>query len=192
MALPRHGERVRVRSGHDAAADIAVTVRHDMAAVDEAEFRRFYEQTARPLRAWLRRVAGVEHVDDLAQETYLRFLRAAVHGLPEDERRAYLYRIATNLVRDGWRAERRRGTTVDDHEVEAPETSPADAIDVQRAMSRLRLRERTLVWLAYVERASHREIAAALDVKEGSVRVLLSRARQKLAGALKAGRGGRP
>jgi DNA-directed RNA polymerase specialized sigma24 family protein len=35
-----------------------------------------------------------------------------------------------------------------------------------------------------VEQASHREIAAALDVKEGSVRVLLSRARRKLAAAL--------
>jgi len=41
-----------------------------------------------------------------------------------------------------------------------------------------------MLWLAYVEQASHREIASALAVKEGSVRVLLSRARQKLAVAL--------
>lgn len=169
-----------------------MTVRVGLAHVDEAEFRRFYEQTARPLRAWLRRAAAVEDVDDLAQETYMRFLRASIQDLPEDERRAYLYRIAMNLVRDGWRAERRRGTAVAVQDVHAPATPPpADALDVQRAMGRLRLRERTLLWLAYVERATHREIATALDVKEGSVRVMLSRARQKLAGALTQGRGGR-
>ena len=51
-------------------------------------------------------------------------------------------------------------------------------------MGRLRVQERTMLWLAYVEQASHREIASALSIKEGSVRVLLSRARQKMAVAL--------
>lgn len=185
-----------MRAGHEAAADAAVTATQEAAHVaDEAEFRRFYELTARPMRAWLRRVAGVEQVDDMAQETYLRLLRAPVHHLPEDERRAYLYRIASNLVRDGWRANRRRGGPAADRDVEtleAPARSGAELVDLERAMGRLRLRERTMLWLAYVERASHREIAAAMDIKEGSVRVMLSRARQKLAGALGRRREGRP
>ena len=62
--------------------------------------------------------------------------------------------------------------------------NPAASVDVTRAMGRLRVQERTMLWLAYVEQASHREIASALSIKEGSVRVLLSRARQKLAVAL--------
>jgi RNA polymerase sigma-70 factor (ECF subfamily) len=37
------------------------------------------------------------------------------------------------------------------------------------------------MWLAYVEGADHREIAAALGLRERSVRVLLHRARRKLA-----------
>ena len=41
-----------------------------------------------------------------------------------------------------------------------------------------------MLWPAYVEQASHREIANALSVREGSVKVLLSRARQKMAAAL--------
>ena len=53
-----------------------------------------------------------------------------------------------------------------------------------RALDRLRVQERTMLWLAYVEQASHREIASALEVGEGSVKVLLSRARRKLAAAL--------
>lgn len=160
----------------------------------ETEFRRFYEMTARPLRAWLRRVAGAEHVDDIAQEAYLRLLRTPARDLPLDERRAYLYRVASNLVNDAWRGQKRQGGLPVELErvtLEAPTSHPGDSVDVSRALMKLRLKERTMVWLAYVERATHREIAVALDVKEASVRVLLSRARQKLAGALGAGRGDR-
>ena len=160
----------------------------------EADFRQFYESTARPLRAWLRRVAGAEHVDDLAQEAYLRLLRTPARDLPMNERRAYLYRIASNLVNDAWRVTKRQGgppVATEGVALEASAGHPGDAVDVSRAMMRLRLKKRTMVWLAYVERATHREIAMALDVKEASVRVVLSRSRQKLAGALGAGRGGR-
>lgn len=162
--------------------------------ISEAEFRRFYELTARPLRAWLRRVAGAERVDDVSQEAYLRLLRAPARELPVNERRAYLYRVAANLVNDDWRAAKRQGgpaVSIDGVSLEAPVGNPGDALDVARALTRLRLKERTMLWLAYVERATHREIAAALDVKEASVRVLLSRARQKLAGALGGERGGK-
>jgi len=37
-----------------------------------------------------------------------------------------------------------------------------------------------LLWLAYVEEDTHEEIADALGVKRGSVKVLLSRARARL------------
>jgi RNA polymerase sigma-70 factor (ECF subfamily) len=40
------------------------------------------------------------------------------------------------------------------------------------------------MWLAYVEGADHREIAAALGLRERSIRVLLHRVRRKLAGLL--------
>ena len=38
-----------------------------------------------------------------------------------------------------------------------------------------------MLWLAYVEGFDHSEIAAALGISEGSVRVLLFRARRKMA-----------
>ena len=46
---------------------------------------------------------------------------------------------------------------------------------------RIAPRERALLWLAYGEGRPHREIAGILDVAELSVRVLLFRARRKLA-----------
>lgn len=155
-------------------------------ALDQVEFREFHAQTARSLRAYLRRSLPDDAADDAVQEAYLRLLRTPHATLPLDERRAYLYRIAANLVTDSWRG-RQRAPEADPSALEALSSRPASEatrIDVSRAMDRLRVQERTMLWLAYVEQASHREIAAALAVKEGSVRVLLSRARQKLAAAM--------
>ena len=42
-----------------------------------------------------------------------------------------------------------------------------------------------MMWLAHVEGADHREIAAVLGLRAASIRVLLSRARQRLAGLLR-------
>jgi RNA polymerase sigma-70 factor (ECF subfamily) len=167
-------------------ADVPVPERATPLALDEAEFRVFHDQTARSLRAYLRRSLPPDAIDDAVQEAYLRLLRTPHAGLPVDERRAYLYRIAANLANDTWRARAKapvdESQAPDDLAARAP--SQAARIDVTRALDRLRVQERTMLWLAYVEQASHREIASALSVKEGSVRVLLSRARQKLAAAL--------
>jgi RNA polymerase sigma-70 factor (ECF subfamily) len=155
-------------------------------ALDEAEFQAFYDATAGRLRAYLRRSLPAEAVDDAVQEAYMRLLRTPHAALPQDERRAYLYRIAANLANDAWRAKRKEpqadGVAPDD--LPARAAAAGTRLDVTRALDRLRVQERTMLWLAYVEQASHREIASALDVKEGSVRVLLSRARHKLAAAL--------
>ena len=50
----------------------------------------------------------------------------------------------------------------------------------------LKPQERSLLWLAYVEGASHAEIADILSLQEGSIKVLLSRARHRLSTALAA------
>ena len=57
--------------------------------------------------------------------------------------------------------------------------------DLARAMSHLRPREREMLWLAYAQGSTHRDIAGIIGVKATSVRLLLFRARRKLAGLLK-------
>jgi RNA polymerase sigma-70 factor, ECF subfamily len=59
-------------------------------------------------------------------------------------------------------------------------------LDMIRVFRQLKPQQRQMMWLAYVEGADHREIASALGVREGSVRVLLHRARRKLAALLRA------
>lgn len=140
-------------------------------------FRAFHESTARPLWGFLARASGDSTVaDDLSQEAYLRFLRAAI---PESAdfvyRRNYLFRIATNLLRDRYRA----GRWEELEETAAPQRDLGRELDVRRALELAPPRDRALLWLAYVEKLSHREIAAIFDIREQSVRTMLLRARER-------------
>jgi len=53
------------------------------------------------------------------------------------------------------------------------------------AMARLRPRERQLLWLAHAEGYSHREIAEITGLGAASIRLLLFRARRKIARLLR-------
>lgn len=162
----------------------------------EEEFRSFYELTSRPVWSYLARITGDRRLaDDLIQETYYRFLRSTVSFESEDHRRNYLYRIATNLARDQRRKPRFTAVAVED--VEGQLTSGADRgdttarrLDLHRAMSHLKPRERSLLWLAYVQGWSHEEIASALGLRAASMKTMLFRARQRLLGLLGASPGG--
>jgi len=168
--------------------------------MDEETFRAFYERTARGLWAYLARLTGDRQLaEDLLQETFYRFLRAAATYENETHRRNSLYRIATNLARDVRRRSLARAAAIptgDDIE-RVPSGADAGATertaDVTRAMSRLKPRERAMLWLAYAEGASHQEIAQVLGLSPTSLKPLLFRARRKLADLLgRAPRGGKP
>lgn len=148
-----------------------------------AAFRELYERTSPRIAAYLRRVTGLpEWSEDLLQDTYVRFLNADPPVMDERQTLSYLYRIATNLVYDGWRSMRREKEW---EAVSPAEVTPPEPVglkrDVEQALARLSARERALVWLAYVEGYAHKDIARVLEVKDTSVRVLLFRARRKLA-----------
>jgi RNA polymerase sigma-70 factor (ECF subfamily) len=160
--------------------------------MDEEAFRAFYDRTARTLRAYLARVTGnVALADDLVQESYYRFLRAQASYEGEAHRRNALFRIATNLVRDAHRRARHAPAvaTTDHDALASREESHAQATerstDLQRAMRQLKPRERELLWLAYAQGSSHREIADCLGLRTTSVKLLLFRARRRLAALMR-------
>ena len=65
------------------------------------------------------------------------------------------------------------------------ESAAADRItDCGRAMEQLKPRERAMLWLAYAEGASHREIADVLGLSPSSLKPMLFRARRRLAALL--------
>ena len=161
-----------------------------VAHMNEEEFHVFYSRTARPLKAYLMSASGGDFAlaDDLLQESYFRFLRAAVETVDEAHRKNYLFRIATNLLRDHHRRRRPEAS-------ELPELPSKDdrgdrvhlRADVSRALRALKPRDRKLLWLAHVEGFSHSEIGEVLGLKTDSVRPMLFRARQRLAEVLRAG-----
>ncbi len=156
--------------------------------MDEDRFSAFYERTSRPLWLYLARMSGDPRVaDDLLHEVYYRVLRSRTAFESDDHRRHYLFRVAANLVRD---TRRRRQTQpvasqaldeqlVDDA-TERGADSAAARLDVQRALSQLSTRERSLLWLAYVQGCTHDEIANTHGVKRASLKTLLHRARRRL------------
>lgn len=162
--------------------------------MDEEAFRGFYDRTARTLRAYIARVTGDRALaDDLLQESYYRLLRARAAYESEAHRRNALFRIATNLIHDSRRRARHVPLLPEaDHDT-LPGANAAEATeratDLRRAMAHLKPRERELLWLAYAQGSSHREIAESLGLRAGSIKLLLFRARRRLASML---RGDRP
>jgi RNA polymerase sigma-70 factor (ECF subfamily) len=160
--------------------------------MDEETFRVFYTRTSGMLWAYLARSTGDSAAaDDLLQETYYRMLRVAKPFESDDHRRNYLFRVATNLVSDRYRRPRLDNAQLPEHgEGEIPATGDLaqqtqQRADLRRAMAKLSVRERQLVWLAYGQGSSHQEIAGALGLKTGSIKPLLFRARRKLATILR-------
>lgn len=158
---------------------------------DDERFAAFYQRNARPLWAYLAGVLGNSALaDDLLQESFLRFLCTVRWQDGEVACRSYLYRIATNQMRDHWR----RPTAASIEEVHESDL-PIMSCDIEKQIdfhfmlrpvfAQMRPRERELLWLAYAEEATHREIAQITGLGTASIRLLLFRARRKMAHLLR-------
>ena len=173
------------------AADLHTGL-HSALGMDSDAFAGFYERSARPLWAYLARVSSDPALaDDLMQESFVRFLSADRPPRLEDGEvasRRYLFRIATNLLRDHWR--RPSSSSIE----ELPEeffataqisTQSDSAAMLTPALARMKPRERQLLWLAHAEGYSHKEIAEVTGLASASIRLLLFRSRRKIAGLLR-------
>jgi RNA polymerase sigma-70 factor (ECF subfamily) len=158
------------------------------AIMDHDAFALFYERSSRPLWAYLARVSGDRALaDDLMQESYVRFLGANV---PDGDvaARKYLFRIASNLLKDHWR--RPRASSIEDMAEEffaaADLSGQADsAAMLGPALKLMSPRERQLLWLAHAEEYTHKEIAEVMGLASPSIRIMLFRARRKIAKTLR-------
>ena len=152
---------------------------------DDVE-RLFRTYNAPLVRYLTRRLGDRDWAEEVAQETFLRALRQD----RIDNERAWLFAVATNLVRDEARkdARRRRHLALlaeQERAEEAVEPEPTsleraqDAAMARRAVEALAERDR-LALLMREEGLSYDEIAVALELSPGSVGTTLSRARRRL------------
>jgi RNA polymerase sigma-70 factor (ECF subfamily) len=150
------------------------------------------------------------HVDDLAQEVFLRLYKALPYFRGESTMATYLYRIAYNVAQDEWKRRRKERTHIasapatdeddgdwmesfagDDLREHArnPEQRMVDAETqqaVETALGGLSGVERAVLVLYHQEECSYEGIAAALEMPINTVRTHLHRGRKKLSETLRA------
>jgi RNA polymerase sigma-70 factor (ECF subfamily) len=151
--------------------------------VNESEFEAFYCASAPRLRRYLARLC--DDAEELVQETFFRFLRAEYSATGEDARKI-LFTIATNLARNRWSRMRAHEPLNELGSIEG--AGSIERLDLVAALRKLSPRERSLLWLAYAEGYDHAAIAKMHGLSGASVRVLLFRAKRKLARLLEKSR----
>lgn len=150
--------------------------------MDEVRFEAFYRRTAGTLWSYLYRLTGnAAAADDLMQKAFFRFVRANPTLASEEHMRRWLFRTATNLAFDHFREKKREAGGAIEEKAESSEPREILRHDMMKIFGELKPRERALLWLAHVEEADHEDIGEALGVKRASVKVLLFRARKRLA-----------
>jgi RNA polymerase sigma-70 factor (ECF subfamily) len=134
----------------------------------------------------LRMTGDAHEAEELAQEAFVR----AWEKLPSFGGRSafssWLHRLTVNVVLGRWRSRGRRHERVvaihDAGTLSDPvhETSPRDAVDLERAIAGLPKGARTVFVLHDVEGYRHREIAELTGLSEGTSKAQLHRARRLL------------
>lgn len=157
---------------------------------DEAAFELLMRRYKNPLVNYLSKLTrDRDRAEEVAQEAFLRLYQNADRYRDRGFFTAYLYRIATNLVRSEerrksrWRtistlfAAEEEKTTVSPHrELASGEVAEV----VTAALSQLPMRYRAPIVLREIEGLSYAEIAEALDCREGTVKSRINRAKARL------------
>lgn len=151
------------------------------------------------------------HVEDLAQEVFLRLYRALPEFRGDSALSTYLYRIVVNVAQDEWKRRRRDREYVgptpsapDDESAEWLENQPGDALrghartpeqllsdaELQRAVDAALLSlsepERAVLVLFHQEELSYEAISAALEMPINTVRTHLHRGRKRMGALIQA------
>jgi RNA polymerase sigma-70 factor (ECF subfamily) len=178
-----------------ALSDAVVAITGGHVATDRAaRLERLYRaHAARVFGVCLRMSGDRVRATELAQDVFVRAWEKLDLLRDETEAGAWLARLATNVVLNARRGERRRWARVEPVEDLAPlapvspHTPPAvRRMDLEAAMRRLPERARMVYVLHDVEGYAHDEIAATMGVAPGTVRAQLHRARQLMREALRA------
>jgi len=166
---------------------------------DRAAYARIVDAHMDALVNYLSMLIGCRsRAEDIAQETFVRLYLHAARYQEQGRLRGYLFRIATNLARSELRRERRQrwlyGALGHEAETASESISPYAALLGQerqrallRTLERIPLRFRAPLLMYEVEGLSYAEIGQALELREGTVKSRISRARsalQQRAGAL--------
>ena len=167
----------------DFALVTQVTMMGNRRAFDQLVVR--YQSPVR--RFFLHQTLGDEPLsDDLAQDTFIKAWRNIGSFRAMSSFQTWLMRIAYNVFFD---YVRNRKTTSDIDNVAEPMTNgnsnPSLQMDLYHALSLLKPDERTCITLQLVDGYKIDQIAKITDMKEGTVKSILFRGKEKLTKYLK-------
>lgn len=158
---------------------------------DQAAFRELVDRHRDPLVNYLTRLTRCrDRAEEYAQETFVRLYNVADRYQEQGYLAGYLFRIATNLLRTDERRKKRWRTLSG---IFAASQSGSSTLTPQReflsgeasevvtaAIAELPLQYRAPLVLREIEGLSYREIAEALQCREGTVKSRISRAKARL------------
>jgi len=159
-------------------------------------FEELYRTHAPRLFGVACRLVGRAEAEDLLQEIFLTAYRKLALFKGESSIGTWLFRLATNLCLDHLRSRNARFAQMTDElgddEVSATGSGAGailgvvDRLDLERALASLPPGCRTVFVLHDVEGCEHREIAALLDISDGTSKSQLHKARMRLRAVLAA------
>lgn len=119
-----------------------------------------------------------QDVQDAIQDTFCRYLEKRPDFRDEEHRKAWLIRVATNICRDMMRFRiRHPKVSIDGLEdrIAIPEQK-----ETLRELLELPVKQKTVIYLYYVEGYHIREIADILGITEGAVKMRLRRGKEQM------------
>jgi RNA polymerase sigma-70 factor, ECF subfamily len=138
-----------------------------------------------------RMLGSRSEAEDLVQNAFLKIWQGASIWQPRAKFSTWLYRILHNLCMDQFRVRSASflqplDESIEDNYPDEKQSIEATYLDQQRdsrvrtALAQLAPRQRAAIVLCYYEERSQAEAAALLEVTEGALESLLSRARASL------------
>jgi RNA polymerase sigma-70 factor (ECF subfamily) len=160
------------------------------------------ENQAMVFRTLFRLTGSREHIEDLAQEVFLRLYKALPNFRGESLVTTYIYRIAVNVAQNEWKRRKRSDrplisiseeTSAWEERLEHPNLNAEQQMEerefrlrVEEQLQELSNVERTVLVLYHQEERSYEQIAVALNMPIGTIRTHLHRGRKKLRERLQA------
>jgi RNA polymerase sigma-70 factor, ECF subfamily len=162
----------------DESALLAACRRHDIHA-----FEQLYRAHGPRLKsiAW-HRLGNRQDAEDAVQEAFVKVYRAIGRFHGDSAIGTWLCRILINVCYDLQRKRRREGVPEEAPAEEPPAAGSSQALSVllRDALRRIHPRHRMVFLLFEVEGLRHAEIAAALEVPEGTSKAWLFEAKKEL------------
>jgi RNA polymerase sigma-70 factor (ECF subfamily) len=161
--------------------------------MEQREFLKHYDENVSAIFRYIfLRVNSKETAQDLASEVFLRAWRqVSVNSkqLTVNSPKAFFYKVAKNLVVDFYRSKSRKEVSLEEITIQipSPKDDPSEKTGlelelepIKKALAQIKDDYAEVVIWHYLDELTISEIAGILDKSEGAVRVMLSRALEKV------------